>query len=231
MKNIISHSDPKSPISEAYRSIRTSIEFSNIDKNVKTIVVTSSMQGEGKSTTACNLAVSFANLGKKILLIDCDLRRPSIHKQFGITNIYGLTDVILSYKTFDQCIQRTDIENLDIVASGQIPPNPSEMLSSNKMRNLVNSFKDNYDYIILDTPPVGIVTDAAVLSSYCDGVIMVCASGEVDIEMAKIAKERLDKVNAKILGAVLNKMVIDKKSYANYYYYGEDISKKKRRRK
>jgi capsular exopolysaccharide synthesis family protein len=230
VKNIISHSDPKSPISEAYRSIRTSIEFSNIDRDIKTIVVTSSMQGEGKSTTACNLAVSFANLGKKILIIDCDLRRPSIHKQFGITNIYGLTDIILSYKTFNQCIQRTDIENLDIVTSGQIPPNPSEMLSSNKMRNLVNSFKDYYDYIILDTPPAGIVTNAAVLSSYCDGVVLVCASGEVDIEMAKIAKERLNKVNAKILGAVLNKMQIDKNKYANYYY-GEDIPKKKRRKK
>ena len=228
MKNIISYSDPKSPVSEAYRSIRTSIEFSNIDRNIKTIVVTSSMQGEGKSTTACNLAVSFANLGKKILLIDCDLRRPSIHKQFEITNTFGLTDIILNYKTSDRCIQRIDLENLDIVTSGQIPPNPSEMLSSNKMRNIIEGFKESYDYIILDTPPVGIVTDAAVLASYCDGVVMVCASGEVDIEMAKIAKERLNKVNAKILGAVLNKMEIDKKTYANYYYYGEDAPKKKR---
>jgi capsular exopolysaccharide synthesis family protein len=231
VKNIISHSDPKSPISEAYRSIRTSIEFSNIDRDIKTIVVTSSMQGEGKSTTASNLAVSFANLGKKILLVDCDLRRPSIHKQFQITNIHGLTDIILNYKAFDLCIQRTNIENLDIVTSGQIPPNPSEMLSSNKMMNLVNSFKDNYDYIIMDTPPVGIVTDAAVLSSYCDGVIMVCASDEVDVEMAKIAKERLNKVNAKILGVVLNKMEIDKKKYQNYYYYGEDSPKKKYKKK
>lgn len=220
-RRIISVDSPKSPIAEAYRGIRTSIEFSNIDKDLKVICITSSQQNEGKSTIMANLAVSFANLNKKILLMEGDLRNPSVHRMFNLSNMHGLTDILLGDRTFIECINTLEIKDLHVLTCGAMPTNPSEMLSSKAMKVFIESIKDAYDYIFIDAPPIGIVTDAGIISTYSDGVVFVVGSNETDINLAKISKERLEKVNANILGVVLNKFDVNKNSgyeYYNYYY-------------
>ena len=231
LDKIISIKKPKSPISECYRGIRTSIQFSNLDQDMKVINVTSSMQNEGKSTVIANLAVNFANLDKKVLLLEGDLRNPSVHRMFNISNINGLTDVLLNNKAFADCVHCTEVKNLHILTCGPIPPNPSEILSSNKMKEFITSLKEYYDYIFIDTPPIGIVTDAGIISTYSDGCIFVVGSKQCDIEMAKYAKERLEKVGANIIGAVLNKFEAEGGSYNYYNYYYEQSSGRKGRNK
>ena len=235
MINLISKKDPKSPISEAYRTIRTNIEFSNLDEEIKTIVVTSSQQNEGKSTIIGNLAVSFAGMeDKKILVVEGDLRNPTVHRLFGVSNTFGVTDILTGQKSFENCVNITDVKGLHVLTCGKIPPNPSEMLASRKMRDFINNIKDNYDYVFIDAPPIGIITDAGIISTYVDGTILVVSAGEADIEQVKISKERLDKVNANILGVVLNKYEDESGSNAYYnYYYGhnEPVSKRRKNRK
>ena len=221
MKSIISYNDPKSVISEQYRAIRTNIEYSNVDQNTKTILVTSSDKNEGKTTTVSNLAVSFANLNKKVLLIDCDLRNASIHKMFKINNIYGLTDILAKDRAVDKCIQETELENLYVLTAGAIPPNPAEILSSEKMKNLIEDLKNIYDYIFIDTPPIGLVTDAGVLSSFIDGVVLVVKSESVEKKYLEETKKKLDAVDARILGAILNAYKSEPKDYKYYSYYGK----------
>ncbi|WP_199534020.1 CpsD/CapB family tyrosine-protein kinase [Romboutsia weinsteinii] len=230
---VVSYNNPKSPISEAYRSIRTNIEFSNFDEEVKTIVVTSSQQNEGKSTVTANLAVSFATLeDKKVLIMDGDLRNPTVHRMFGISNITGVTDILTGNKDFLECVHTSKVEGLHILTCGKIPPNPSEMLGSKKMKKFVEELKNHYDYIFIDAPPVGIITDAGIIASYVDGTVLVVGSKEADIEAVKISKERLDKVNANILGAVLNKYEAEGSSNAYYnYYYGHDEDQDKKKGK
>ena len=231
LDKIISIKNPKSPIAEAYRGIRTSIEFSNLDKNLQVINVTSSMQNEGKSTVLANLAVSFANLDKKVLIMEGDLRNPSVHRMFNISNIKGLTDILLQNKVFADCVHCTDVKNLHVLTCGAIPPNPSEMLSSKKIRDFIESLREYYDYVFIDAPPIVIVTDAGIISTYSDGCIFVVGSKQCDIEMAKIAKKRLEDVNANIIGAVLNKFEAEGSSYNYYNYYYEQSSGRKGRNK
>ena len=221
MKAIISYNDPKSVISEQYRAIRTNIEYSNVDQNTKTILVTSSDKNEGKTTTVSNLAVSFANLNKKVLIIDCDLRNPSIHKMFKLNNIYGLTDILAKDRAVDKCIQETELENLYVLTAGSTPPNPAEILSSEKMKNLIEDLKNIYDYIFIDTPPIGLVTDAGVLSSFIDGVVLVVKSESVEKKYLEETKKKLDAVDARILGAILNSYKSEQKDYNYYSYYGK----------
>ena len=221
MKSIISYNDPKSVISEQYRAIRTNIEYSNVDQNTKTILVTSSDKNEGKTTTVSNLAVSFANLNKKVLLIDCDLRNASIHKMFKLNNIYGLTDILAKDRAVDKCIQKTELENLYVLTAGSTPPNPAEILSSEKMKNLIEDLKNIYDYIFIDTPPIGLVTDAGVLSSFIDGVVLVVKSESVEKKYLEETKKKLDAVDARILGAILNSYKSEQKDYNYYSYYGK----------
>ncbi len=236
MINITAFNDPKSPIAEAYRSIRTNIQFSKLDNEMKTIVITSSKQDEGKTTVTSNLAVSFASLeGKRVLLIDADLRNPSVHKMFSKPNALGLTDVLTGKKELKQCVQNTELENLQIITAGTIPPNPGEMLESKKMREFINGLRDCYDYIFIDTPPIGIIMDAGVLANYADGTILVVGAKDVETERAKIAKERLEKVKANVIGAVLNKYIEKNGSYGYYSYYYEQsdssrVSKNKKKK-
>ena len=221
MKSIISYNDPKSVISEQYRAIRTNIEYSSVDQNTKTILVTSSDKNEGKTTTVSNLAVSFANLNKKVLLIDCDLRNASIHKMFRLNNIYGLTDILAKDRAVDKCIQETELENLYVLTAGATPPNPAEILSSEKMKNLIEDLKNIYDYIFIDTPPIGLVTDAGALSSFTDGVVLVVKSESVEKKYLEETKKKLDAVDARILGAILNSYKSEQKDYNYYSYYGK----------
>ena len=231
LNKIISIRNPKSPISECYRGIRTSIEFSNLDKEMKVITVTSSMQNEGKTTVIANLAVSFANLDKKVLLLEGDLRNPSVHRMFNISNTKGLTDILLNNKVFADCVHCTEVKNLHVLTCGSMPPNPSEILSSKRMKEFITSLREYYDYIFIDAPPIGIVTDAGIISTYSDGCIFVVGSKQCDIEMAKIAKKRLEDVNANIIGAVLNKFEAEGSSYNYYNYYYEQSSGRKAKNK
>lgn len=214
---IITHTDPKSPVSEAYRVLRTNIQYSSIDKKLCSIVITSSGPMEGKTTTIANLAVAFAQSGSKVLLIDADLRKPRIHKVFLVSNNTGLTDYLASQKNYDEYIRQSSISNLDIMTCGTIPPNPSELLNSNLMKKFIEEAKKEYDIVLLDAPPVGNVTDASIISTYVDGTILVVKSGKVEIDAVKRARELLEKVNANIIGVVLNNL--DKKAKGNYYYY------------
>ena len=219
MGRITSLEKPQSNISEAYRTIRTGIEFSNLDKDLKVICMTSSKQNEGKTTVLSNLGVSFAKIDKKVLLIDADLRNPSISKMFDTSNTQGLMDILLGKRNIQDCVKKTKQENLYILTGGTIPPNPAEVLSSKKMSEFIESIKDEYDYIFIDSPPVGVVSDASIISAYSDGVIFVVGANEVDSNLAKIAKERLDSVKANIVGVILNKFKTDTNSeYYNYYY-------------
>jgi len=219
MTKLIINNDPKSPISEAYRSIRTNIQFSDVDSNIKTIVVTSSIASEGKSTIISNIAVAMAQAGKKVLLIDMDLRRSRIHKIFNIENTQGITNLFVDYVFYKDIIRTTDIDNLSIITSGPIPPNPSELISSNKMKDFIDIMKESFDYILFDAPPVNLVTDAALLAAICDGTILVVAAGDTHIKSAQHSKDNLEKVGANILGVILNKVPIDKNSYYKYHYY------------
>ena len=215
MGKITSLEKPQSNISEAYRTIRTGIEFSNLDKDLKIICITSSKKDEGKTTVLSNLGVSFAKIDKKVLLIDADLRNPSISKMFDTSNTQGLMDILLGKRNIQDCVKKTKQENLYILTGGTIPPNPAEVLSSKKMSEFIESIKDEYDYIFIDSPPVGVVSDASIISAYSDGVIFVVGANEVDSNLAKIAKERLDSVKANIVGVILNKFKTDTNS--EYY--------------
>lgn len=217
---IITHENPKSPTAEAYRTLRTNIQFSSIDSTIKSIVFTSSGPNEGKSTISVNTAVTMAQAEKKVLLIDCDLRKPKVHTFFNIRNGQGLTNILVEDLDYKKAINKIDnMDSLHVLTSGPIPPNPSELLGSKKMKGFVEKVKDEYDMVILDTPPVGMVTDAAILSTIVDGTILVCAVGEANIEATKIAKNLLEKVNANILGAVLNKVPVKGGGYYKYHYY------------
>lgn len=231
---VIAHVNPKSPVSEAYRVLRTNILYSSIDRQLKTFVVTSSGPMEGKTTTVVNLAVTFAQAGNRVLLIDADLRKPKLHMVFIISNNTGLTNMIAVHDDYRKYIRTSDVPNLEVLPSGTIPPNPSELLSSNTMKQFIRDMSDEYDAVFLDAPPVGNVTDAAVISTFVDGTILVANSGRVEIGALKRAKELLCKVNANIIGVVLNNL--DRRAKDNYYYYqyrysvDEGRGKRKKRR-
>lgn len=233
-KSLITFNNPKSPISEAYRVLRTNIQYSSIDKPLKLLTVTSAGPGEGKTTTTINIAITFVQAGNRVLVIDGDLRKPKVHKLFGLENQRGLTNILAIKDDYTRYIKQSEIEGLDVITCGAIPPNPSELLASNQMKQLMDKIRDDYDLILIDAPPVGNVTDAAIVSTIVDGTILVAASGTVEIESLKRAKELLEKVNANIIGVVLNKLDKNSKGnyyYYNYYYYGESTPSKKSRKK
>ncbi|MCF0149667.1 MAG: CpsD/CapB family tyrosine-protein kinase [Clostridium sp.] len=210
--------EPKSIAAESYRTLRTNIQYSSFDKEYRIIVVTSSEPGEGKSTTAGNLALCMAQGDKKVVLIDCDLRKPSLHKKFKVSNLVGLSDVIIGKTDLATAAHRYN-KNLVLLTSGKIPPNPSEMLSSKTMEKLLESLKDSFDYIILDTPPVQAVTDSQILSTKSDGTILVVKAERTKKDSVENAINLLKKVNANIIGTVLNGIDVSRNKY--YYYYGE----------
>lgn len=210
---------PKSVVSEAYKVLRTNIQYSSIDKKMKVILVTSSEPGEGKSTTSGNLAVSLGYDGKKVLIIDCDLRKPSIHKLFNQSNTVGLSEVLVGKEELAVAIKNYD-KNIDVLTSGNIPPNPSEMLGSEAMENLLIDLREQYDHIILDSPPTNLVSDSQVLSIKADGTLLVVRAEKTKRESIKMAKEKIERVNGKIIGSILN--VTSTKNEEYYYYYGDD---------
>ncbi|WP_221567177.1 CpsD/CapB family tyrosine-protein kinase [Alkalihalobacillus sp. TS-13] len=217
-RSLITHFNSKSPISEQYRTIRTNIQFSSADTEYRTMMVTSSGPGEGKSTTTANLAVVLAQQGKKVLLIDADLRKPTAHYTFRVSNAQGITNVLTKQIQLSEGCRKTEVENLSVLPSGPIPPNPAELLGSRMMKEMIKEALEQYDVVMFDTPPVLAVTDAQILANICDGVVLVVGSGVTEKEAAVKSKELLEAAKAKLLGVVLNRKKMKKGQY--YYYYG-----------
>ena len=228
--NLVTQNDPKNPAAEAYRVIRTSVQFAQAGKELQTIALTSCTPNEGKSTTIANLAVVLTQAGKSVLLIDCDMRNPTVHKNFNLSNKVGLSSCISMGTALADAVQKTNIEGLDALTAGVIPPNPSELLGSERMQNVLERAKEQYDYVLIDTPPVMPVTDALIVSRLVDGMILVIASAEVKVEMAREVKNQLVHAGANILGVVLNKVRSEHHGYGYgyYYYYGHDGEKHKK---
>lgn len=231
---LIVQNDPKSPISESYRAIRTNLQFSSSGKQLKVIGLTSSVPGEGKSITISNIALTMAQDGKKVLLIDSDLRKPTQHKIFGLLN-KGVTNIIAMGAPFDEVVHKDVFANIDVLTSGPIPPNPSKLIGSEKMSELLKEVSEKYDYILVDLPPILAVTDAAIVGNLSDGVILVVRSGMTAPDEANESKKRLQAGNANILGVVLNGIPAERNGhgYGYYYYdyYDENHEKHHKKRK
>ena len=219
---------PKSVAAEAYRSLRTNIQYSSFDKKYQTLVVTSANPGEGKSTVSGNLALVLAQGESKVLLVDCDMRRPSVHKKFRISNTYGISDLLVGNKKMESVAHKYN-DNLTIVPSGKIPPNPAEMLGSKAMTAFLEEMKKHSDYIVLDTPPLQAVADAQILSTKVDGSLIVVRAGVTKKDAVHDAVSIINKVNGNIIGTVLNGADNSKDKY--YYYYGDEDSRTGRRAK
>lgn len=216
-RQLIAHQKPKSPIAEQYRNIRTNVEFAAIDTNIRSLMVTSANPSEGKTTTTANLAVVFAQQGKKVLLIDAEMRKPAMHQLFQMNNIFGLTNVLTHNERFEKCVQTTSVENLHFLPCGPIPPNPAELLGSKSMKELLEKAYGIYDLVILDLPPMLAVADAQIMANQCDASIFVIRSEVTKKEDAVKAKGLLQSAKGKLLGVVLNDCEREENLY---YYYG-----------
>ncbi len=223
---------PHSISAESYKSIRTSLKYSSVDKTIKTIVITSSVPGEGKSTIAGNLALCLSESGNKVLIIDCDLRRPSLHKKFRLSNLKGITDCLIDKDNLKESIQEFT-SDLSVISSGTIPPNPAEILGSKTFERFLKNIGSIYEYIILDTPPLLAVTDASILAGKADATIIVVKYGKTREKDINLAYKELKKVNANVVGSILNSC--DMKRTDSYYkYYPKEkksfLSKKSRKK-
>jgi polysaccharide biosynthesis transport protein len=212
-------SETVSSIVEAYRMLRTSVLLSTAGTPPKTILITSSQPGEGKTTTAVNTAVSLSQLGSSILLIDADLRRPAVHKTFRIPGNRGIKNYLSSNTPIEDLIVDVGVPNLALLPCGPIPPNPAELISSERMKDLIRTLSEKYDHIIIDSPPLISVTDPVILSTLVDGAILVVHAGRSTRDLVRRARQELSGVGAKIFGVVLNNVDIKKEGYNDYYYY------------
>lgn len=212
---LIALRDPRSPAAEAYRALRTNIQFSSLDKPLHTLLATSTAPDEGKTTTIANLAVTMAQAEQRVILVDCDLRRPSLHTLFGVDNTAGLTSLML--EEVDRIpVHKTEVPGLLLLTSGPLPPRPADILGSKRMEAVIARLREQADIVLFDTPPVNAVTDAAVLATKVDGVLLVLRAGATKRDRAREARRLLDKVNANVVGAVLT----DVKGEDSYSYYG-----------
>lgn len=226
--SLITLTNQKSPITEAYRTLQTNLDFSSLDEAIKSITITSPGVSEGKSTTSANLALTYAQSGKSVLLVDCDLRCPRIHYLFQLSNQQGLSNILCLKKPFEEIRQPIN-EQLDVLTTGPLPPNPIEFLNSKGLKNFIQQVSAIYDRVIFDTPPVGILTDAALIGSQTDGTLLVVAAGKSEIELTKKAKENLLNVKANLLGTVMTMVKTTNKQGYYYSHYGmEDIKSKRR---
>ncbi len=230
-QSLIAESQPRSPASEAYRTLRTNIQFASLDRPHRILVVTSASSGEGKTTTTANFGIVCAQAGTRVCLIDADLRRPSLHKVFGVANTVGLTTALVEDQSIAKVAQATRVPNLSILTSGPLPPNPAEMVGSRRMRELLEQATADFDLLLCDTPPVVAVADAVSLAAQCDGVILVVRTGTVPHEVVKRAATQIESVKGRILGVLLNSVDLRRDGYYyDYYryyhsYYGsEDAS-------
>jgi len=235
---LITQYSPKSTASESYRGIRTSLLFSSADRPPKVILVTSAGPSEGKTLTSTNLAITMAQAGSRVVIVDCDMRKPKVHKMFGFGRDKGMSSVLVSNELesiLQDVIIHSDIPNLDVIPCGPIPPNPSEIIGSQKMSRIMEKLQEQYDRIIVDSPPITAVTDSTVLAKFVDGVMLVVHAGVTPRQVVKTGLDQIQGVDANVLGAVLNDVDTGKESYYYYqyyyYYYGEDGEKKHRNRR
>lgn len=204
LNELITISEPRSPVSEAYRTLRTNLDFASLDQALKTLAITSAGVGEGKSTTLANLAVVSAQAGRRVILVDADLRRPSLHQIFGLDNEGGLTGAIMDEASLaSPPLQETGIEGLRVLTSGPLPPNPADVVGSRRMEEVIAALAEKADQVFFDTPPVVAVTDAAVLATKVDGVLLVVSAGKTRREYARSAVQRLEQIHARLVGTVL----------------------------
>jgi len=214
---LVTISDPLSPISEAYRTLRINLQFATLGVQLRTLLVTSAGAGEGKSTTLANLAVTVAQTEQSVVVVDCDLRRPGLHKLFGLSNELGLTTMMADDQALDEPpLQPTEVDGLRLLASGPLPARPPDLLGSRRMDRVIEKLLGEADLVILDAPPIMAATDALVLSTKVDGVLLVASAGTTKREQAQRAVERLNKVNARLVGAVLTNVPLDATVRAYY---------------
>ncbi len=216
---VITRYDPKSPISEAYRSLRTNFQFATLQQHPKTVMITSAVPGEGKTTTAVNFAVTMADRGMRVLLVDTDLRRPHVHRVLKMDRGPGLTDVIRNERTLDEAIRSTTVQNLSIISSGRVPPNPSEIIGSDDMRKLIDELTTRFDLVVCDAPSLHVVTDPVLLATHIDTVLLVISVSNARRETIQRAKKFLETANPAIAGVVLNGLEASRRHYYYYYYY------------
>ena len=214
--SLVALRDPRSPAAEAYRTLRTNIQFSSLDKPLRTLLATSTAPDEGKSTTIANLAVTIAQAEQRVILVDCDLRRPTLHSLFDLPNEVGLTTMILAAEDAETPLQETSVPGLSLLTSGPLPPRPADILGSRRMEAVIARLRSEADIVLFDTPPVVAVTDAAVLATRVDGVLLVFQAGRTSRERGRQARQILEKVKANIIGVVLNNAPAEE----GYGYYG-----------
>jgi len=216
---LITIADPRSLASEAFRTLRTNLQFTSVDRPLRTILVTSASPEEGKSTTLANLAVTMAQAEKRVIMVDCDLRRPVLHKLFGLSREIGLVTMMVEDEALaNPPLQETGVKGLWLLASGPLPPRPPDLLGSQRMARVIESLLARADLLLFDAPPVLAVTDASILASRVDGVLLVARAGHTKRDDLRNAKAQLDKVSAPIIGAVLNNAEFNRRMG---YYYGE----------
>lgn len=232
MEDLITVTQPKSTASESYRGIRTSLFFSAADNAPRVVLVTSAAPAEGKTMTAANVAVTMAQAGNRVLVIDCDMRRPRMHRMFNVPRDRGVSNVLVGNCSLEEAIIPSSVQGLDVLPAGPVPPNPSEMLGSQNMGKLFQALRGRYDRIIVDSPPITAVTDAVILTRLTDGVLLVVRAGETHREIVKNGIALLQGASANILGAILNGVNMGRDSYYYYqyyyYYYGEDGDRKRK---
>ena len=229
---------PRSAVAECARFVRTNLLFMSTDRPLRTIVVTSPAPQEGKSTTAVTIAISMAQAGSRTLIVDTDMRKPRLHRVFNVDNAQGVADVLLGEVTLDQVLRHTEVANLDVLVCGTLPPNPAEILLSARFKELVADLAGRYDRVIFDTPPIGPVTDPAILGTLVDGVVLVTKCDQTSKESVKRAMRSLRDANTRVLGVILNDVDVASKRYAGHYYanyrkyggyYGDDSHSEQKR--
>ncbi|MDY4574176.1 MAG: CpsD/CapB family tyrosine-protein kinase [Intestinibacter sp.] len=209
-------------LNESYREIRN---YLGINKNIKTILITSAEMDEGKTTIVCNLAKCFAELeDTRVLLIDCDFRKRGVSRYFGIDNTFGIADIVFGHKTEEECVKK--IGDLNVITSGGVPSNASILLNSQSMKDAIRNFREEYDYVFIDSPPISRLNDACIITQYVDGTVLVNASKAIDAKVAKITLDKLNKVGSNVIGVILNKFKSERYSYYNSYYGYSDYDKK-----
>jgi protein-tyrosine kinase len=226
---LITLTEPKSAASEAFRTLRTNIQFAGLDEPCRTIVVTSAGPEEGKTTSAANFGIVAAQAGSRVCVVDSDLRRPTLHRLFKLSNARGLTTALVEGLSFAEVAQPTEIPNLAILPSGPLPPNPAELVGSHRMRECLFAAKDSFDLVLCDSPPLMAVGDASALAAQCDGVIFVIRVGKTAHDVLRRVVDQIESVKGRILGVVLNRVDPRRDGYYYYYrayqrYYGADES-------
>ena len=214
---LITQAEPKSAASEAYRMLRTNIQFAGLDQPARSIVFTSAAPGEGKTTSVANFGVVAAEGGSRVCLIDSDLRRPTLHRVFGVSNTRGLSTALLYNQPLADVAQPTRTPTLSVVTSGPLPPNPSELVGSRRMRELIAATATDFDLVLCDSPPIISVTDGIALAAQCDGVVLVIRAGAIAHDAIRRVTEQIEAVKSRVLGVLLNN--VDLRRDGHYYQY------------